>query len=122
VSDLTSSITLNGWHSDLEELRAMLNSTYPVASAVRHARELLPLSDAERRALDSLAGTATATGLALDPQQLTVTGPRGRRQLSVRAVYQPDAGWITEFEARFPESLERGAAPAAPARPVQRHR
>ncbi|MBK6574600.1 MAG: hypothetical protein IPG17_00060 [Sandaracinaceae bacterium] len=108
VSDLTSSITLNGWHSDVEELRAILNSTYPVASAVRHAREVVPLSDAERRALDSLAGTATATGLALNPQQLTVTGARGRRQLAVRTIYQPDAGWITEFEARFPESLGVG--------------
>jgi len=108
VSDVTSSITLGGWHSDLEELRGMLNSTYPVASAVRYAREVLPLSDAEQRALDSLAGTATATGLLLNPQQLTVTGARGRRQVAIRAIYQPNSGWITEFEARFPQSLGVG--------------
>lgn len=108
VSDLSSSITLNSWHSDVEELRAMLNSTFPVASAVRHARGVVPLSDAERRALDALVGTATAAGLSLDAQQLTVTGARGRRQVSVRTLYQPDGGWTTEFEARFPESLGVG--------------
>jgi len=108
VSDLTSSITLGSWTSDVEELRAMLNSTFPVATAVRQAQQVIPPSAAELRARESLAGAASATGLAFDPQQLAVTGPRGRRQVALRALYQPNGAWTTEFEVRFPESLNLG--------------
>lgn len=108
VSDVSSSITIGSWHSDVEELRGMLNSVHPVAMAVRDAQAAIPPSEAELRARDSLAGTATATGLTFDAQQLSVSGPRGRQFICLRMIYQTDGGWETEFEVRFPESLGVG--------------
>ena len=108
VSDVSSSITIGSWHSDVEELRGMLNSTFPVAVAIRDARGAIPPSEVELRARESLSGAAAATGLSFDAQQLSVTGPRGRQVLTLRANYQTDGGWETEFEARFPQSLNVG--------------
>ena len=105
VTDTSASITIGGWHSDLEELRAMLNSVFPVAVAVRDVRAQIPASDAEKRAQGSLGPAAVAMGLSFDAAQLSVSGPRPRRTVSMRAVYQQDGGFITEFDVRFAESL-----------------
>lgn len=108
VSDVSSSITVGSWYSDVEELRAMLNSTYSVADAVRNARSRVPLSDMERSAGEALQGAAAALGLPCDRAQLEVAGPRGRQHAAVRVVYHPAGNWTTEFEVRFPESLNVG--------------
>lgn len=108
VTDVSTSITINGWYSDVEDLRAMLNSVHPVAMAVRDAQAVIPSSEAELRARASLAGAAAATGLTFDAPQLEATGRHGRLTVSFRTLYQKDGGWTTEFDVRFPETLGVG--------------
>lgn len=108
VTDVSSSITIGGWHSEVEELRGMLNSVHPVAMAVRDAQATIPPSEAELRARGSLAGAAAATGLTFDAQQLEAAGRHGRLTVSFCMLYQRDGGWITQFDVRFPETLGVG--------------
>ena len=108
VTDVASSITISNWYSDPEELRGMLNTTYAVADSIRSARGRVPLSDAEQRAQAALRDAATSLGLPCDDARLEVAGQRGRQHAALRALYHPAGNWTTEFEVRFPASLEVG--------------